>query len=531
MVQRTLWEEDEDVVAFKEAAKRLSVSVATIRNWVKSGILSTKNSNEITVASINSFLLNIGGISKLNSRANKLQKREYINDLNILDQNPLDLLSSYERTLSNAYKNKEGIYYTPETIVSDMMNGIHDIKNKTFLEPCCGSGNFIIEAIKRGIDPKNIYAFDTDKNAVLITKKRIFEQTGYQSENVICGDFLVLSKNLKTKFDFIFTNPPWGKKISREEKISLSSFFHTGKSTDTSSLFLACSLSLLKDKGSLGFLLPDSFFNITTFEDIRKIILKLKIERIKNYGKIFQGIMSNACSIIVKNERSLNNTIICESGLDVHYRNKDSFQRNPKHIINFWTNKHDSDIIEYIYSLPNIYLAKNVKWGLGIVTGDNNKHCSLEKKSNFVPIYRGKDIHAGYMSPPTMFIDKSLKGCQQIAPLEFYNAKEKLIYRFISNKLVFCLDKKQSYILNSANLLIIENSFPLTSEQVCDLLNSDFMNWLFKSIFNTHKILRSDIELLPIYKNFFEKNLIFSEEKYLSSIKLTKNNGTYDIKK
>ncbi len=140
MFQRTLWKEDESVVLFKEAAQRLSVSIATIRNWVKSGILSTKAPNEITVESIDSFLLNIGGISKLNSRANKLHKRENIKKLKISDRDSFALSVSYDKTLSNAYKNKEGIYYTPEAVVSEMMKDIHNIKDKTFLEPCCGSG-------------------------------------------------------------------------------------------------------------------------------------------------------------------------------------------------------------------------------------------------------------------------------------------------------------------------------------------------------------------------------------------------------
>ena len=62
-----------------------------------------------------------------------------------------DVSSKYESSLSDSYKNKEGIYYTPQYIVEDMLKDIVDVEDKTFLDPCCGSGNFIIEAIKKGI--------------------------------------------------------------------------------------------------------------------------------------------------------------------------------------------------------------------------------------------------------------------------------------------------------------------------------------------------------------------------------------------
>jgi site-specific DNA-methyltransferase (adenine-specific) len=57
------------------------------------------------------------------------------------------------------------------------------------------------------------------------------------------------------------------------------------------------------------------------------------------------------------------------------------------------------------------------------------------------------------------------------------------------------------------------------------------MNWIFTNIFHTHKILRSDLELLPIHAEYFVSNKIFNEEKYLDYINLEKmNNGTYRIK-
>lgn len=96
---------------------------------------------------------------------------------------------------------------------------------------------------------------------------------------------------------------------------------------------------------------------------------------------------------------------------------------------------------------------------------------------------------------------------------------------------VFGYDTEQRYILNSANLFILKPSFPISYKNIVALLNSDFMNWLFQSVFCTHKILRGDLEELPIWTDYFEQYAFFSEEILLEFLKIEKKNGTYCVKK
>ena len=115
-------------------------------------------------------------------------------------------------------------------------------------------------------------------------------------------------------------------------------------------------------------------------------------------------------------------------------------------------------------------------------------------------MYRGKDLLPGRLKAASLFINpKEFPLYQQMAPLELYQAPQKLIYRFISNKLVFVCDSQQRYILNSANMLVLDRDFPLTSKQLAEIMNSPLTNWLFRQWFHTHKVLRGDLELLPIF--------------------------------
>ena len=106
-----------------------------------------------------------------------------------------------------------------------------------------------------------------------------------------------------------------------------------------------------------------------------------------------------------------------------------------------------------------------------------------------------------------------------------------MIYKFISSRLVFFYDDQQRHVLNSANMLVLHKNFPVAKKIFAQLLNSDFMNWVFAKLFNTHKILRGDLESLPIHNGLFENASDFNEVRYLEKLDIEKNrNGTYRIK-
>ncbi|MGN0246738.1 MAG: TaqI-like C-terminal specificity domain-containing protein [Lachnospiraceae bacterium] len=497
------------------------------------GYLQKVSTGTVSKESVTDFTSRYVGTTKLVSRANKSSKDVILADFDVTDYNGSDISAAYEASLSDSYKNKEGIFYTPTYVVSDMMRDMHPVNgDETFLEPCCGSGNFVLEAVKKGIKPENIYAFDIDAKAVEITKQRLYAVTGYHSCNIICADFLQIGNNLNRQFDYIYTNPPWGKKICKMDREKWTKVYKSGNSSDTCALFFFACMRLLQEDGQLGFLLPKAFFNIATFEDARKYALMRKIVRLMNYGKAFKGLMTDAEAIILHNAQPTKDTAIqCETKGTRIERTIRSFTHAPKSIINFSYSEQDAEIIEYIYALPHITLAGNAIWGLGVVTGNNKEHCSDVPKEGYVPIYRGKDITENGFSEPSLFIHNALRGCQQVAPIALYQAKEKLVYRFISDKLVFCCDKQQRYVLNSANMLILNTSFPLGSQQVADIMNSKLMNWLYRMLFATHKVLRGDLEMLPIFADYFKKYAKFDEEKYLDFLNLEELDGTYRIKR
>ncbi|MCC5944895.1 MAG: N-6 DNA methylase [Bernardetiaceae bacterium] len=527
-------------LSIDKAASVAKVSTATIRNWIKTGYLKQAEKGDIELNSFNQFMENIAGKDKLIQRANKLMKDEHDHDAlseliksKIHSKNWATISKAYENSLSNAYRNKEGIYYTPIDIIEDMFEGIYINHNTKFLDPCCGSGNFIIQAIKKGVKPEHVYGFDIDANAVEITKKRIQEETGYDaSENIKKLDFLesALRMSKERQYDLIFTNPPWGKKLKKREKEKYAALYGAGSSNDTTSLFYFASFQLLKAQGTLGFLVQEALFNISSFRDARKHILNQKLLRLIDYGKPFKGLLTKAFAFVLKKENAKNLSVLCQYRDIVHKKNQSAFDKNPKSILNFWTKKEDSQIINFIYEQPHTTLQEKAKWGLGIVTGNNVKYCVQSPKEGYVPIFKGTDIAPNSLKPPSNYIPRDFSNYQQVAPISLYQAKSKLIYRFISSKLVFFCDTEQRFILNSANFLIPNPSLGISNQQLADLLNSNFMNWLFTALFNTHKVLRGDLEQLPIHTAYFKEQNKFTEESFLDYLGLKASNHEQAIR-
>ena len=501
-----------------EIATSFGVCESSVRNWIKTGYLETTPNGDISNQSLVKFRDEIVGKEKLNKRANKLHAGLHVQiglEISAIEaiSNSVELeklSTDYETSLTTAHRNREGIYYTPEDICKSMLvEFLNPLPETTFCDPCCGSGNFIMEAIKRGIHPENVFGFDTDPMAIAFTKQRILNETGYRTDQIICADFLEeVAKSSKSKnlYDIIATNPPWGRKIQKKIRLEFGDLLNAGSNVNSISLFIFAMLKVLKDDGYLALLLPDTFFKIATFQELRHTLLNFELISATNYGKRFEGIISKAQSFTMKKTKKKTEHIKCIVNHRAHDRLQNTFIMNPLQIINFECNSKDSEVIARIFEKPNITLSGNARWGLGIVTGNNKKYCTDKYDENLIPVLRGKDIHKGYIDKPKAFIPCDFTQYQQVTSPKIFEAKSKIMYRFISNDLVFYHDLNQAYCLNSVNMIVVDNNFQISSENLVKFFNSNLINWVYKKLFNTHKVLRSDLEKFPLPKEVLIKS-------------------------
>jgi len=431
--------------------------------------------------------------------------------LNIVDiPVVLDLLGkTYQHISASSHKATKGVFYTPNKLANEIVtNSYRD--NDTVLDPSCGSGSFLIEALLKKLessedDPlSKIYGVDIDPIAIHICRLNLIliARDKFNGElNIVKNDSITFL--LKTQesffvnnFNLIVTNPPWGADFSLplEADGNLKAV-----STDSFATFLSLSLDILSEGGKLSFLLPESFLDVASHAPIRKKILKYTTDiKIKKLGKIFKGLLTNVVIIDLINDKPIDNSEVRlgNGGVDTFIKQSELLKDKDSSFI-FNINLVERNLIKNIYDKPHKFIGKESIFALGIVTGNNAKLIRNEMFDGAEVILKGKDISEFGVSESLNFIKFDKDKFQQCASESFFREKEKLIYRFIANKFIFAYDNKQRLTLNSANILIPKIGIPI--KVVLGILQSNVVQFIFKSKFNTIKVLRKHIESMPIF--------------------------------
>jgi predicted RNA methylase len=480
------------------AAEILKVSVATVSNWMRSGVIGTDGS--ISAEDVNRTLeyIRTGEISRLAKRANKKFSL---------------------RTLNNPDKKTEGemsrtgSYYTPEYIVSDIINSIKIKNGSVISDPCCGDGAFLSLAAKKFGRNVILFGTDTDETALIRASDKLsLLNTSRFSLNIADS----LNENETCRYDFVFTNPPWGAYLTENEKRKLKLKYPDAGSGDSMEYFLLKGFSSLKRGGIMSYLLPSSYLNVARFKKSRKYFaMNSTILSVKNYGRIFEGVFTDVIRIDIKKEipRAEHKISLCgrRSVMQSSFLNEPSFAYNTAYITDG-----EENIMKAVFSIPHITLKDNAEWSLGIVTGDNSGFVSKEKTGDYsLALISGGNIGRYRLSGELNYLKPDFEKMQQVPKNDLF-MREKLFYRFISKKLVFAYDDSGLYSLNSANI-VIPKLEGYTLKAVMAILNSKLMDLIYKRKFGGIKVLKSSLGHLPFPINP-DPELIKKIEKRSDSI-------------
>ena len=326
--------------------------------------------------------------------------------------------------------------------------------------------------------------------------------------NICYQDFLfgednsLFSESNKEEFDCIVTNPPWGSKFSKQQKDLLVRKYPAISTTEAFSIALYRATKMLSDEGKLYFFLPHSFLNVLTHKNIRKYILNSKSQiEIKLLGNAFKGVLSEAILLSLKRHDNTNQIIEIEGKNGKKYTLNRETIVGPDYIITATSSNIDEDILNKLFSSEHSTLLGNADFALGIVTGNNKEHILEKRTNNSEPIYRGKDIISYRYLEPKCFIEFQPQNYQQVAPIKYFRAK-KIVYRFISDKIVCALDDNGGLILNSANLFIPHN-YPM--ETIICLFNSNIYTFIYRKKYHSTKVLKAHIQSMPL-PNYSEED-------------------------
>lgn len=404
-------------------------------------------------------------------------------------------------------RKSSGAYYTPEKVVGELIDRLYendpDLGAKTICDPCCGTGNFLLSLGTKGIDYANLYGQDIDPISVFLSRINIALMAPEMSAVDIRSRIIVGNtyfETFKKKFDVIVGNPPWGSDFPEEDAIRCRKLFKTavGKSIESYNLFVEKALSMLNHKGVLAFVLPEAILSVAAHDTVRRMMIAACSFKFISYlGNVFSGVQCP--SIILGIAPDDEKTVI---GCRVSTENDTFVISKPRTFsdgtLSFNVSDEENECLNAISNIENVvYLKGNAKFALGIVTGNNKKYISTEKRDDNEVVLKGSNIQRYGMTSSGNYIRFVPESFQQVAPVEMYRAKEKLLYRFICEVPVFTYDDQQTLSLNSCNI-VIPDVAGLEMKYILAILNSSVTVYFISKKFNSVKLLRSHIEQMPI---------------------------------
>ena len=283
--------------------------------------------------------------------------------------------TAFEELIKNTFEKSENQqFFTPRTIVDFMIQLFpDDSKNAIICDPACGSGGFLIEALKNYNSKIKICGFEVDKRMAWVAQMNLSIHGGSND----CIKFLdgdgslgfsnKVSNNIpKSGFDFIITNPPFGSDFSNQSSLSK---FELGKGKSNRRrgvLFVERCIKWLKPKtGKLAIILDDSILNGAANSDVRELILNnCNIDAIVSLPESsFKPYASVETSILLltkkaSNDRSDNSDVFMAKANVVGRRNNGDFlyrrSENGELVL-------DNDLDEILKGWESLRQGKRVK--------------------------------------------------------------------------------------------------------------------------------------------------------------------------
>jgi len=453
------------------------------------------------------------------------------------------------------------------------------IANLTVLDPACGSGSFLIHAYetllqhhaaniggdvghldtpaREHILRHNIFGVDIDPQAVEIARLNLLIRMVRQQEllppladNIRLGNSLISGSEAELRpcfgdgwkdkrpfdwnrefqevmdrggFDIIIGNPPYIRlhKMPDAERDWYFERFQTARNKcDVYGFFIERCASLLQEGGRLGFILPNTWCALDSFQPLRNFILRtFVVEEISSLENPFHESTVSPVILVLRRTpapeaRERNLIAHNEFGMALGHAVPENLRATkqipqtrlalaPRQLVNLsWTPQY-SRLAERIASV-SVPLGDLCTLSFGIKTGDDAKFVVRRRTSqDDKPVLRGRNIHRYsfvWEGEYVRYLPDEMKKKPIARPgdRERFETPEKIILQGRSGShLTAAYDTDGYYTLGTTHLVRPRRAeFPL--KYVLALINSKLMTFWYGSQFITSTQSENELAALPI---------------------------------
>lgn len=228
----------------------------------------------------------------------------------LLDSTSDPIGDAFEVFVGSESRGRSGQFFTPRSVTDLLIEAVDPSPGETIIDPACGAGGFLTSAarhfLKKGIKTKDLggqisrsfFGIDKDEYLTKLARLHIALLTSGHP-NIYCADSVSMQNGKPSfrqelpgdGFDVLVTNPPFGVRIVAARPEVLRTFelarkWRRDSQTDKwkptiemqnqvppQVLFVERSLSLLKDGGRLGVVLPESMLSNKSYGYVMEFLM------------------------------------------------------------------------------------------------------------------------------------------------------------------------------------------------------------------------------------------------------------------
>jgi len=275
----------------------------------------------------------------------------------------------------------QAFFTKSQPIVDYMVNMLSPKRGDKILEPCAGEGVFI-EAILALATSVEIDAYEYNPHSI----KTLYNKFSFNPQVKITYSDTLLDADLSLgavaggRYNKIIANPPYGAWQDHEKRKLLKKMYPSQYVKETYSLFLQLGIALLKEKGCLVYIIPDTFLNLHLHKALRKLILtKTKIREILLFpSAFFPGVSfgyANLCIITLEKNLSEEECLKNRFSVISDFKQVEELnQRDLSHL-----NKKTFDQKTIMGSVDHAFLFGNDEKMIDFINSHNNRIGDIAK--------------------------------------------------------------------------------------------------------------------------------------------------------
>lgn len=202
----------------------------------------------------------------------------------------------YEAFIGSAIRGSEGQFFTPQNAAQWLVDAVAPTGGERVIDPACGAGGFLVLAAHKSKNAAKIWGIEKDDYLASLAEARmavlgVANALIYSANSLSfeARDHYLRYEELIGQFDVVLTNPPFGKNIvsvseavqrefalghkwKRAPNGDLRQTNELAKKAPPQVLFVERIISLLRDGGRAGLVLPESVLSNRSYAHVVQYI-------------------------------------------------------------------------------------------------------------------------------------------------------------------------------------------------------------------------------------------------------------------